>query len=111
MSIMEIVKAYTSGEKTLEETNAALKEAEAGFSFVAGKNALTEEEIRKTTIGFYPDMANGYGELDTGTGTFDKVLVKDGKLVNCDCGAMFALIVIAGRIYEVKGDTLVKYER
>lgn len=105
-TIKDILKDYTSGKATLEETNAALTEAEAGYHLVPGKNALTEEEIRKTTIGQYPDMANGFGLLDTGTGTFDKVKVQNGRLVNCDCGSMRAMCIMAGRAYDVKGDSL-----
>ena len=107
-SVTEILGKYTAGEASLEETNAALKEAGSGLYLNPQKNVLTEEDKRATTIGYYPDQANGYGLLDTGTGTLDKVLVKDGKLVNCNCGEMYALCLIAGRTYEVKGDTLVE---
>ena len=105
-TIKDILKDYTSGQATLEETNAALAEAEAGYHLEPGKNALTEEEIRQTTIGQYPDMANGFGLLDTGTGTFDKVLIRNGRLVNSDCGNMRAMCILAGRAYDVKGDSL-----
>ncbi len=109
-TINEIMQDYTSGKTPLEETNKALQEAGAGFHLEPGKNALTEEEIRATTIGYYPDMANGFGLLDSGTGTFDKVRVKAGELVDCDCGSMFALCTMAGRTYEVKGKTLTEYQ-
>ncbi len=79
-TITEILQDYTGGKSGLEETNQALREAESGFSLKPGKNALTEEEIRATTIGYYPDMANGFGLLDTGTGTLDKVRVERGSL-------------------------------
>jgi len=107
-SVTEILGKYTAGEASLEDTNAALKEAGSGLYLNPQKNVLTEEDKRATTIGYYPDQANGYGLLDTGTGSLDKVLVKDGKLVNCNCGEMYALCLIAGRTYEVKGDTLVE---
>ena len=107
-SVTEIIGKYTAGEASLEETNAALKEAGSGLYLNPQKNVLTEEDKRATTIGYYPEQANGWGFLDTGTGTLDKVQVKDGKLVNCDCGEMYALCLIAGRTYEVKGDTLVE---
>ena len=68
---------------------------------------LTETDKRATTVGYYPDQANGFGLLDTGTGSLDKVRVKDGRLVNCDCGEMYALLLIAGRRYEVRGTVLV----
>lgn len=106
-NIAEIINKYTAGEKTLEETNAALKEAGAGLHLDPEKNVLTEADKRATTIGYYPDQANGWGLLDTGTDSLDKVQVKNGRLVNCDCGEMYALLLIAGRRYEVKGTVLV----
>lgn len=106
-NIAEIINKYTAGEETLEATNAALKEAGAGLHLDPEKNVLTEADKRATTIGYYPDQANGFGLLDTGTGSLDKVQVKDGRLVNCDCGEMYALLLIAGRRYEVKGTVLV----
>ena len=105
--VNEIMEKYTAGEITAEEANAKLAAAEAGFHLDPGKNALTEEEMRATTIGYYPDQANGFGLLDSGTGTLDKVRVKDGRLVNCDMGESYALLIIAGRTYRVKGTALV----
>lgn len=113
--ITEILQDYTSGEKTTEEVNEALEGT--GIIFTPGKNALTEEEIRATTIGTYPDMANGWGLLDSGTGTMDKVIVKDGKLDHVvneilpngkPVSTMY--VFIAGRRYNVEGDTLVEYK-
>lgn len=105
-SLKEIINKYTAGEATLEATNTALEEVGANFHLNPGKNILTEEEKRATTIGYYPDQANGYGLLDTGTGSLDKAQVKNGKLVNCDCGSMYALFSIAGKTYHVKGSIL-----
>lgn len=105
-TINEILQDYTSGKTPLAETNVALAEAKAGYYLVPGKNDLTEEEIRSTTIGQYPDMANGFGLLDTGTGSLDKVEIRSGKLVNCDLGIMPGMIIIAGRTYYIDGDTL-----
>ena len=104
MSNLEIIKKYTSGELTLEEANKKLK----GIKLDPEKNVITEEEKMKTVVGYYPEQANGWGMLDSGTGTFDKVFVRDGKLVGCDMGEAFALCFIGGKTYEVKGDTLVE---
>ena len=103
MTNIEIIKKYTAGELTLDEANAKLV---GGIKLNPGKNIITEEEQRATTVGFYPDMANGWGLLDSGTGTLDKVFVKDGKLAH-SMGEAFALCIIGGKSYEVKGDTLV----
>lgn len=105
-SLKDILNQYTSGEATLEDTNEALTDVGAGFHLVPERNTLTELEKRSTTIGYYPEQANGYGLLDTGTGTLDKVQVRNGQLVGCDCGDMYALCSIAGRAYHVKGSTL-----
>ena len=105
-SISKIMEDYTSARADLEQTNAALKAAKAGFSLEVGKNTLTEAERRATTIGCYPDMANGFGLLDTGTGSLDKVQVRKGSLVDGDCGGMYALCILAGRTYRVRGSVL-----
>ena len=103
MNNIEIIKKYTAGELTLDEANAKLQ----GIKLNPEKNVITEEEQRATTVGFYPDQANGWGLLDSGTGSLDKVKVENGKLVDCDMGEAFALCIIGGKSYEVKKDTLV----
>lgn len=107
-SITDILREYTNGEATLEETNAALKEAGANVHLNPGKNKLTEEELAVTHAGDTPEETGGFGLLDTGTGSLDKVRVVDGKLMDCDCGEMIAFVLIGGKTYRVQGDTLVK---
>lgn len=109
-NINEIMEKYTAGEITAQEANEKLAAAEAGFRLEPGRNALTEEEMRATTIGYYPDQSNGYGMMDTGTGTMNKVQVKDGRLVDCDMGSSYAAVYIAGHKYEIKGTELVEPE-
>lgn len=113
MNVTEIILKYTAGEATLEETNAALKEAGSSLQLDPMKNVLTEEDKRATTIGYYPDQANGWGLLDTGTGSLDKIQVVNGKtkypintVVDGEAN-MLAYVLIAGRTYKVMGDTLV----
>ena len=67
--ITDILFKYTTGEATLEETNDALKEAEAGFRLEPGRNEITPDEMALTTVGDTPEEANGFGLLDTGTGS------------------------------------------
>lgn len=112
-TINEIVKDYTTGETDLEAANAALKEAGAGFSFVPGQNEITEEDRRQTVVGYYPEQASGFGLLDTGTGSMEKVCVTNGKLdhavnqVQPDGSTnMAAYVIICGKTYEVFGDIL-----
>lgn len=105
----EIINKYTAGEATLEETNAALAELGAGIHLEPGKHELTAEEIAEAKAETAA-TANGFGLLDTGTGTLDKVQVKDGQLVNCDCGEMYAMCMIAGKIFRVQGTELAEAE-
>ena len=105
----EIINKYTAGEATLEETNAALAELGAGIHLKPGKHELTAEETAAAKAETAAN-ANGFGLLDTGTGTLDKVQVKDGQLVDCDCGEMYALCMIAGKVFPVKGAALTEAE-
>lgn len=112
-NVNEILKDYTAGEADLEKTNAALAEANAGFRFEPGRNELTEEDRRNTTVGYYPEQASGFGLLSTGTGSMEKVCVYHGRLehpvneVRPDGSTnMPAYVVICGRTYEVFGDAL-----
>lgn len=98
MNAYEIIKKYTTGEKTLVETNTELERIGAGFYLDINKHLLTEDEIKNGTAGL----------LDTGTGTMDKVHIANGELVNCDCGDMYALVIVSGKTYEVKGKKLIE---
>ncbi len=107
--ITDIINKYTAGEVTLEKTNAALAEMNAGIHLEPGKNELTAEETAAAKAETAAN-ANGFGLLDTGTGTLDKVEVRDGHLVGCDCGEMYALCMIAGKVFPVKGAALTEAE-
>ena len=107
--ITEIINKYTAGEATLEETNAVLKKLGTGIHLEPGKHELIAEETAAAKADTAA-TANGYGLLDTGTGSLDKVLVKDGHLVDCDCGEMYALCMIAGKTFRVQGTALVEAE-
>ena len=109
-TIEEIILDYTKGEKDLEETNAALKEAESDLYLNPDRNKLTEEEKRATTVGYYPDQANGYGLMDHGVGDMEKVHIVNGRCVSCDMGEEIAYVYIAGKKYRLKGDVLVDPE-
>ena len=109
----DILMRYTSGEADLEETNAALTEVGAGFRFIPGQNEITDEDRKQTVVGYYPEQANGYGLLDTGTGSMEKIHIVNGRLdhtvneVQPEGGTnMTAYVIICGKTYEVLGDTL-----
>ena len=108
-SVSQILLDYSAGDATIEETNEALKEAGSDIQLDPNTHRLTEEEIAATTVSDNPREVNGWGLLDTGTGYKNKVEVRDGKLVNAECGNMFALLLIGGRMYEVKDTEVVKY--
>ncbi|WP_312611388.1 hypothetical protein [Oscillibacter sp.] len=103
--INRIIAKHTAGEATLEETNADLRAFGSDLRLQPGKNALTAEEIAAAVVGA-PGEVCGAGLLDTGTGTLDKVYVKDGRLVDNDVGEMHALLLIGGKVFRVEGDTL-----
>ena len=110
MTTNEILNKYTTGEMTLPEVNEALKAAGSDLYLNPDRNKLTEEEMRGTTVGYYPDQANGYGLMDHGVGAFEKVRVVNGKTVDVNMGEEYALVYIAGHKYQLKGDTLVEPE-
>ena len=104
MTNFEIIKMFTKGEITLEEANEKLT---GGVKLIPDKNTLSEEEKAATIVGETPEEANGYGLLDTGLGTLDKVKVTNGKLAY-GMGDIYAMCIIGGKTYEVKNDTLVE---
>ena len=107
----EIMQKYTAGEMNAEQANAALKAAGVTeFHLEPARNVLTEEQKRATTVGYYPEQANGWGFLDSGTGTMDPCRIVNGELADCDMGESYALVIIAGRMYHVRGRKLVDRE-
>jgi hypothetical protein len=92
--IDRIIAKHTAGKATLAETNADLKQLGVDLRLDPKKN-----EIK-------PGEAGRYGLLDTGTGTLDKVEIRDGKLVGNNVGVMYALCIFNSKVYHVKGDTL-----
>lgn len=112
-SITDIIKDYSAGETSLEETNDALSEAGSGLRLDPGRNVLTEQELADTVAGETPEEADGWGLLDTGTGSLDKVRVTRGRLdfaVNDEDGAMscnnIGYVLIGGKRYQVFSDRL-----
>lgn len=103
MNSTEIIRAYTSGEITLTEANAKLKELGTNLVLNPYKNSFTPEEIAATHTGDTPQEANGWGLLDVGIGGFEKVHVVDGVTVDYDNGAdtNYALVLIGGKMYKI----------
>ncbi len=112
MNILEILRKYSEGSMEADEANERLKELDAGFYLDPLKNLITEEEKMTTTVGYYPCQANGFGLLDTGTGSLDKIQVVNGhtkapvNTVIHGTPNMPAYVLIAGKLYEVWGSEL-----
>ena len=111
--INEILAKYTSGELPLEDANTALEEAKSGLRLNPGQNELTPEDLAETTGGDTAEEANGWGLLETGTGSMEKVEVVDGKLeyavnqIQKDGSVnMLAFVHIGGKKYAVREDSL-----
>ena len=96
MNVTEILRKYTTGEYDANQTNEALKEAGSDLYVNPGKNVIL------------PDERTTHGLLDTGTGSLDKVEIKDGHMVNCDCGEMPAFCYFNGKTYKVNGTELME---
>ena len=105
--VNEIINKYTAGKAALEDTNAALAAAGSDLRIDPDRNALTADELAQTTAD-NPKTANGYGLLDMGLGKLSKVQVKAGRLVDNDVGEMYALLLIGGKTYHVKGAQVVE---
>lgn len=105
IEVNDILHSYTAGEKSVDEANAELKAIGCDFHLEPGKNALTAEEIEHTTVSDDPAQVSGYGLLDSGTATLDKVAVVHGTL-QYGMGEAFALCIIGGKTFKVNGDKL-----
>ena len=95
--LTEILRQYGRGEKTIDEINAELRKEGFDLQLNESKHTITPEEA-----------VMGFGWLDSGTGTLDKVLAVGDQLVNCDMGDTFALFIRGDEVYEVQGKKLIK---
>lgn len=106
MTTNEILNKYTTGEMTLPEANEALKEADSDLYLDPNRNVITPEELAETRVGVTPDEANGWGILDHGVGSLEKVHVVNGRTVDVDMGQEAAYVYIAGKKYRLRGNVL-----
>ena len=63
-------------------------------------------ELLETRAGETPDEANGWGILDHGVGSLEKVHVVNGRTVDVDMGQETAYVYMAGKRYRLRGDVL-----
>ena len=66
----------------------------------------TPEELAETRVGETPAEANGWGILDHGVGSLEKVHVVNGRTVDVDMGQETAYVYMAGKRYRLRGDVL-----
>ena len=76
----EILRDYTAGKLDARQANQELKKLGASLRLQPGRNEITEAEQQATRVGDTPEQAEGYGLLDTGTGSMEKVHVHRGRL-------------------------------
>ena len=100
VNMYEIIKAFEAGEKTLEQANVELKGT--GIQLDPEKNVIKPEEA--AVVCEDVSKINGFAMLDTGTGSLDKVEIKNGKLVY-SVGDMVAFVVIGDALFEVMNGT------
>ena len=105
-TLEEVLYYYTRGEKTLEEANKALKELGCGLTLDPTRNLFSARELLETRAGETPDEANGWGILDHGVGSLEKVHVVNGRTVDVDMGQETAYVYMAGKRYRLRGDVL-----
>ena len=91
-TLEELLFDYTRGDKTLEETNQALKELGSTLRLDPSRNLFSAQELMETRVGETPDEANGWGILDHGVGCMEKVRVAGGRTVDCDMGQEIAYV-------------------
>ena len=105
VNMYEIIKAWEAGEKTLEETNEALKGT--GVYLDPKKNEI--EEGTGAVVCEDVTKINGFAMLDTGTGSLDKVEIVNGQL-KYSIGNMFGLVLIGDTMFEVVNGTELKFK-
>ena len=105
-TLEELLFDYTRGDKTLEETNQALKELGSTLRLDPSRNLFSAQELMETRVGETPDEANGWGLMDHGVGCMEKVRGVDGRTVDVDMGEEVAFVYMAGRRYRLRGNVL-----
>ena len=106
MTLENVLRKYTLGEASKDETNDALQELSPPLRLDPDRNVITPEELAETRVGETPDEANGYGLMDHGVGCLEKVHVVDGRTVDVDMGQEAAYVYMAGKVYRLRGDVL-----
>lgn len=91
-----ILRMYTLGEATIEETNIALEEIGSNLRLNPNKNVILPCETKK------------YGLLNSGWGSLDKVAIENLALKYDDMGDAPATCYYMGKLYKVEGKKLIE---
>lgn len=110
MTLENVLRKYTLGEASKDETNDALQELSSPLRLDPDRNVITPEELAETRVGETPDEANGYGLMDHGVGCLEKVCVVDGRTPDVDMDEEIAFVYIGGKCYRLRGDALTEME-
>ena len=109
VNINEVIEAYKKEieNASAEDAKAALVKANkalkgTGIQLDPEKNVIKPEEA--AVVCEDVSKINGFALLDTGTGTMDKVEIKNGKLVY-SVGDIVAFVVIGNALFEVMNGT------
>ena len=111
MTINEIIFKFSSGEIPVEDANKELENIGSTIRLNPERNTITEDEYAETSLGLFPPTTvNGYGLMETGTGSLDKVEIRAGRLVNGGIGDMPGAVFVDGVRFEISDDKLVAPE-
>lgn len=107
----EIIKAYSDGKLSQEDANKQLEAIGSTVRIDEMKNVITEEEKKVTSTDGTPGGTTGWGFMNHGIGTPEKMYVKNGKF-EYDTGFdldMNVTMTINGVKFRVNRDKLADY--
>ena len=99
--INKIINKYSDGEYTAEKANEELAKIDSNLFIDPNKNVLSDSE--KNVVVQDITKFSGSALMNSGTGTKNKVAIKNGKLVD-GVGKMRVEIIIGAKIFHVKED-------
>lgn len=98
-------KDWANGEITLDEANKVLELFGVPHLDI-NKNKITEEEENGAVVSDDVNKVNGYGYLDMGIGSNEKILIVNG--VSQNGGVSNGYVIIGGAKYRIEGEKLVE---
>ena len=110
MKASEIIRKYTEKAITLEEANQLLEENGSTVRLDLFKNAISGQEFAETKVNDDPVKVTGWGMMNHGVGSMEKMHIQNGKL-DYDTGfhGDTAVLYIKGKMFRVNGDHIEVY--